>query len=192
MRTVRCSGRLMEVGRWEWGVYLGACLPGGVCLGCLCVYTSPPPVDRVLDTRSWKYYLSATTVADGNNVTSDCCTDFWPCVTFLPPTKVVREGYVIKGVCLLIGVGISVQRGSLSRRRVSIRGVSIQGGYLSKGGICPGGFSVQEGSLSGRPPPHMVTCGQYASYWNAFLLYLKVMVSFSSANLSIREKIIEV
>ena len=26
-----------------------------------------PPLDRILDTRLWKHYLSATTVADGNN-----------------------------------------------------------------------------------------------------------------------------
>ena len=26
-----------------------------------------PPVDRILDTRLWKHYLPATTVADGNN-----------------------------------------------------------------------------------------------------------------------------
>ena len=31
-------------------------------------------------------------------------------------------------------------------------------------GLCPGG-SLSEGSLS----PRMVTCGRYASYWNAFL-----------------------
>ena len=35
-----------------------------VCLrGC----TPFPPVDKILDTRLWKHYLSATTVADDNN-----------------------------------------------------------------------------------------------------------------------------
>ena len=33
------------------------CPPGGVHL---------PPVDRILDTRWWKHYLSATSFADGN------------------------------------------------------------------------------------------------------------------------------
>ena len=28
---------------------------------------TPPPVDRIFDTRLWKHYLSATTVADDNN-----------------------------------------------------------------------------------------------------------------------------
>ena len=55
------------------------------------------------------------------------------------------------------------------------------GGGLCPGGFqpggCPGGVSVQEslsrGSLSGRPP-RTVTCGQYASYWNAFLLLISI------------------
>ena len=94
--------------------------------------------------------------------------------------------------------GVSV-RGSLSRGflsrvlcpgRVSVPGVSAQRdlcpGGLCPGGLCPGGVSVQGvslqgvgvsiqsglcpgGSLSGRPSPHMVTCGRYVSYWNAFL-----------------------
>ena len=63
---------------WWGDVCLGGCLSGG-CLhweGCVClgrgvsaqgVYTSPS-VDRNLDTRLWKHYLSATTVADGNNL----------------------------------------------------------------------------------------------------------------------------
>ena len=29
--------------------------------------THVPPLDRILDTRLWKHYLSATTVADGNH-----------------------------------------------------------------------------------------------------------------------------
>ena len=52
MRTVRCSSRL---------------LGGGVCPG---VYPSmhwsrhppTPPVDRILNTRLWKYYLAATSL----------------------------------------------------------------------------------------------------------------------------------
>ena len=58
MRTV-CSGRLggrcvcpagSAGGRWSaWGC------------------TSPTSVKRILDTRLWKHYLSATSFADGNN-----------------------------------------------------------------------------------------------------------------------------
>ena len=58
----------------------GGCLPRGVCLvgclargclpgGCLADAPQPPPipVDRILDTRLWKHYLSATSFADGKN-----------------------------------------------------------------------------------------------------------------------------
>ena len=31
----------------------------------------PPPVDRILDTRLWKHYLSTTTVVDGKQVWVD-------------------------------------------------------------------------------------------------------------------------
>ena len=51
--------------------------------------------------------------------------------------------------------------------------ILFRGGSLSRGrGLCPGGgVSVQgEGSLSGRHLPRTVRCGQYVSYWNAFLL----------------------
>ena len=66
MRTVRCSGRL-------GCICLGVSAHGGVCPGggggvrvpggC----TPSPSVDRILDTRLWKHYLYATTVAGGNN-----------------------------------------------------------------------------------------------------------------------------
>ena len=78
MRTVRCSDR------WGGGgVCPGGCLPGGVCLpgGCLSrrvsargclprgVYPSMhwgrhplPPVNRILDTHLWKYYLATTSL----------------------------------------------------------------------------------------------------------------------------------
>ena len=69
MRTVRCSGR-------RGGVSAQAgCLPRrGVSAqgACVCVPACseaeppPPPVDRILDTRLWKYY-----VADGKN--SNAC-----------------------------------------------------------------------------------------------------------------------
>ena len=52
MRTVRCSGRLMG------GCLDGECLPRGC---------TPLPVDRILDTRLSKHYLSETSLADGKN-----------------------------------------------------------------------------------------------------------------------------
>ena len=62
MRTVRCSGRLGEGGGVCLGV-LGVSARGGACPGRC------HPVDRILDTRLRKHYLSATTVADGKNIT---------------------------------------------------------------------------------------------------------------------------
>ena len=51
------------------------CLPRGVSGGiCTGVYPSmhwgrsPPPVDRILDRRLWKHYLSATSFADDNKL----------------------------------------------------------------------------------------------------------------------------
>ena len=97
MRTARdCCvwGRGMSrvyVCFWEWGVSRGVCVQVEVCVsrGCVCVsgasvqgvYTSsdpeahprtqrqapPPPVERRNDTRLWKHYLLATTVAGFNN-----------------------------------------------------------------------------------------------------------------------------
>ena len=55
--------------------------------------------------------------------------------------------------------------------KVSVQGGFVQGisvcGSLS-GGLCPR-VSVQ-GGLNLRDSPSTVTCGQYASYWNTFLL----------------------
>ena len=38
-------------------------------------HQASPPVDRILDRRLWKHYLSGTTVADGNNLTRQ--TELW-------------------------------------------------------------------------------------------------------------------
>ena len=63
--------------------------------------------------------------------------------------------------------GISVQ--GVSVKGVSFQGVSVQGRSLSRGinvqGVSIQGISVRE------TPAHTVTCGRYASYWNAFLWY---------------------
>ena len=66
--------------------------------------------------------------------------------------------------CLCLGVslsgGVSVQ-GGLCRG-----GVSVHGGSLSRGSLSVGPLS---GGISVRETPRTVTCGRYASYWNAFL-----------------------
>ena len=69
--------------------------------------------------------------------------------------------------------GVSVQGGFCPGG--SLQGVSVQGG-LSRG-------SLSGGSLLGKPPS-TVTSGQYASYWNKFLLNvvfckLKTLIYFS-------------
>ena len=67
-------------------------------------------------------------------------------------------------------------------REVSVSGGSVSGGSVSGGvcvqeGLCPGG------SLSERSPHLTVKSGQYASYWNAFLLQFMLshgLLRFSS------------
>ena len=83
MRTVRCSGRPGGGSAWRVSAQ------GGVChtalhiacwdthpqpSACWDTHPTPPsacwdtPPDRILDTRLWKHYFSANTLADGNDV----------------------------------------------------------------------------------------------------------------------------
>ena len=89
------------------------------------------------------------------------------------------------GLCMmsfpiwLPGPMFLLERGSLclvkcSFQRVSVQGVSVWGisvrEVFVQGDLCPGV------SLSGRPPdrdPHIVKTRWYASYWKAFLFFLK-------------------
>ena len=88
--------------------------------------------------------------------------------------------------------GVSLSRGSLSGGFLS--GRSLSGGSLSREGLCPGG-SLSRGfcpgglclgglcpggicpgrSLSWRPP-HTVMSRRNASYWNAFLFILNLIL----------------
>ena len=52
---------------------------------------------------------------------------------------------------------------------VSVRGVSLQRVVSVQRGLCQEGVLCPGGSLSGNPIYRTVTCGRYASYWNAFL-----------------------
>ena len=79
-------------------------------------------------------------------------------------------------VCLCMKGGLCQGR-SLSRgvsvQRVSVQGVSVKG-CLCRGDLCPVGFR-SSGSLSNgvsvrETPPPTVKSGQYAFFWNAFLL----------------------
>ena len=73
MRTTRFSGHLGGGGGWGAVCPRGECLPsgGGVYTPCPLhagIHKPPPPVDRIINTRLWKHYLPATTVAGGNNM----------------------------------------------------------------------------------------------------------------------------
>ena len=78
----------------------------------------------------------------------------------LPPAKEVwgKVMFLHLSVILFTG-GVSVQEGLFPG--VSVQGVSVQG------------VSVQGVSI--RETPHTVKSGQYASYWNAFLLHIRVL-----------------
>ena len=102
-----------------------------------------------------------------------------------------------KVMFLHLSVILFTGEGSLSRWGVSVQGSlcpgglclggSLSGKSLSReGGLCPWGLclgvSVQgglclEGGLCQGDPPHMVTSGQYASYWNAFLFKIELRLS---------------
>ena len=60
---------------------------------------------------------------------------------------------------------------------VCYRGVSTPGGSALGGGPCSGG-------VPGGDPPDGYCCGWYASYWNAFLLYLFPLSSVCSWGVS--------
>ena len=67
MRTVRCSSRLLR------GCLPGGCLSrGGVSAWVGCLPGGVPIVNRILDTRLWKHYLSATSFAGGNYIERIC------------------------------------------------------------------------------------------------------------------------
>ena len=78
MRTLRLAGG----GR--------VCLTGGSARGVFAQgeVNTPPAVDRILDTRLWKHYLSATSFADGNKCSASGF-NWWACVLLfiLPRTK---------------------------------------------------------------------------------------------------------
>ena len=83
---------------------------------------------------------------------------------YRPQTK-LREGNVFTGVCDSVHGGVPGPGGCL-----------FTGGCLVLGGACSGGgllLAPGEGGVPGGDPPNGYCCGQYASYWNAFL-YFKV------------------
>ena len=103
------------------------------------------------------------------------------CITGNMTSGSLSRGLCPGGLC----PGRSLSRGSLSRG-ISVKGVSIHGGSLCPWGLCPGGICLggmvsvlgcpsRGVSLRENPrteTPRLVTCGWYASYWNAFLLFI--------------------
>ena len=103
--------------------------------------------------------------------------------TFTPVCDSVHRGVLCPGMHHRShDQGVSVQGVSVQGR------VSVQGGFSVQGGLCPGGSlsggSLPRGSMLGRPPS-MVTSRWYASYWNAFLLFLDLLLA---CNLDMKRK----
>ena len=61
-----------------WQIHKQECIPVG-CVLSAAVAVSAAPVNRILDTRYWKHYLSSTSFADGNNwyFNSEHVTEWW-------------------------------------------------------------------------------------------------------------------
>ena len=64
--------------------------------------------------------------------------------------------------------GVSAPGGCLVLGGVRSRGISGRRGPAPGGSLVPGG--LLHGVPGGDPPPNGYCYGQYASYWNAFLL----------------------
>ena len=70
-----------------------------------------------------------------------------------------------------------------------VQGVPGPGGGAAPGGVCSPGVGAWSGEVpGGEPLPDSYCCGQYASYWNAFLLKVRShesnVTSTVTANLS--------
>ena len=133
-----------------WG---GSLCPGGVSV-------QGESLSRGTLSRAWTGTLSRGSLCWGVSV-QECL-----CLGGYLFRKVFFQGVVCPGESVTRGVsvwGVSAQGG------VSVQGVSVQGGLCPRGGLSPG-VSLSRG-LSVTETPHTVIYGQYAFYWNAFLLF---------------------
>ena len=129
------------------------CLAGDLYLGGISVQGDLCPVRSL----SWRRLCpGGVSVLEGVSVQGRGSLSTLSWRGLCPGGVSVLEGSLSwRGLCP--GEGVSVQgRGSLSRGGGLCQGVSVQGG-LCLGGLC-------------QETPHTVTCGRYASYWNAFFL----------------------
>ena len=186
MRTIRYSGRLRGV--VPDGVSRGVCCAqrsvsggcvSGVVLGGLCgvlggvrgcpgrVYAFPS-VDRIPDTRLWKHYLSATTVADGDKYIGvqtwyelygtrkflPSANEVWGKVISLHLSVILFTGRGGIPACIAGGIPACLAAGGvLSQHALQ----QLEGGACSQGrfcsrGVCSWGGSAPEGGSGGDPP----------------------------------------
>ena len=103
----------------------------------------------------------------------------------LPPATKLGQGYIFTGIY------DSVRGGAWSGGGGLLRGVPGPRGYLVPEGVpAPVGSHPRGGQLLGegegvpgpggawwRPPRDGYCCGRYASYWNAFLLSINVLIN---------------
>ena len=115
------------------GVYPSMHWAGGCLPKCMLGYTHPT-VDRSLDTRFWKHYLSATMLQMVIIV-----------AYLLLPANKVCKGHVFTGVCLSTG---GMHGGGMHGRRACM-GVCMAGGMHGRGLVWQGGI-CDRGSLCGR------------------------------------------
>ena len=124
---------------------------GNVFIG-VCLSTRGVSVQGSLSSG----YLSSGSLSMGVSVHGGLCP--WGSLSrgvSVQGVSVYRDGDLCPGGSLSrwsLSMGVSIHGGSLSRR------VSVQDG----GDLCSRGVSVRE-------TPFIVKCGEYASYWNAFL-----------------------
>ena len=137
--TVRYKGHLRG-----GGVSAQAgCLPRGKCLpkGCLpggCLPRRYPPVDRILDTLLWKHYVSATTVAGGNETQR---------ITRLHSNR-------MRTACLLpLSPSMHCTGGCLPLVRGGVSASGPGGGCLLRGVAASGPGCVYPSMQWDRPPP---------------------------------------
>ena len=156
-----CSGGVCLVPGCAWS--------GGVSQHALRQTPSPHPVDRILDTRLWKYYLGPTSLRPVN-----ICflrPKFKPgtdaCILFHRLSLINSIAVVTSLVETSMELLVTARKRSL-RRFCFHRCLSVHGGeYLSWGslsrgglchrGLCPGEVSVQGGLCQGRVSVHGVS-----------------------------------
>ena len=104
-----------------------------------------------------------------------CLTGSLPREDLHPGCGCLSRGVSVQGGFCLGALWRDLCPGYLCPGRISVQGVglfpgcgSVQGGLCLGGVLCPGG-SLSKGGLCRGGDPSTVTCGRYASYWNAFL-----------------------